>query len=62
MSHEVLVTRGQSIFIFLQIHEARGHRRPVLAGWDAEASSSVDLQKKKMKMLCPLVIRTSWDI
>ena len=45
MSHEVMITRGQSFF--LQINRARCFRRLVLAGWDAEASSSMDLQKKE---------------
>ena len=68
MSHEVLITRRQSIFIFLQIQAEASLRRPVLAGagwcWlvlDAEAHLCLDLQEK-IKMLCLLVIRTSWDI
>ena len=47
MSHEVLITRRQSIFIFLQIQAEAGLRRPVLAGWDAEAPLCLDLQKNQ---------------
>ena len=50
MSHEVLITRGQSIFIYFfckstELEASEG--QCWLADWDGEASSSVDLQKNK---------------
>ena len=48
MANEVLITRRQSICIFfLQIQAEAGLRRPVLAGWDAEAPLCLDFQKNQ---------------
>ena len=65
MYHEVLITRRQSILIFLA-NPDRGGPQKASAGWcwlvlDAEAHLCLDLQKK-IEMLCLLVIRTLWDI
>ena len=65
MSHEILITKRQSIFDFFA-NPGRGGPQNAGVGWcwlvlDAEASSSLDL-KKINKMVCLLVIRISWDI
>ena len=51
MSHEVLITRRQSIFIFFE-NPGRGGPQKAGAGWywlvlDAEASLCLNLQKNK---------------
>ena len=51
MSHEVLITRRQSIFIYFFANPGRGEPQKAGAGWcwlvlDVEVSSSLDLQKK----------------
>ena len=61
MSHEVLITRDKAFFDFFANPDRGGPQHPVPDSTGLMRLASAWICKK-LRMLCLLVIRASWDI